>query len=166
MSQGEIEYLDSVSYLKENSGKKSQHYKLRRIVMQGITGVDEKTRLKMTVIDANIFCGNSVNYILIDDSSLEYEFLLGLLNSRLLNWYFKVFSTNSNVNGYEVDNLPMPNIVEVDQKTISNRVDRILAAKRANPEADTSKWEREIDEMVYALYGLTEDEIKVVEGVS
>jgi len=164
MSQGEIEYLDSVSYLKDNSGKKSQHYKLRRIVMQGITGVDEKIRLKMTILDPKIFCGNSVNYILIADKSLEDEFLLGLLNSHLLNWYFKVFSTNSNVNGYEVDNLPMPNIVNVNQKTLSNIVERILAAKGINPQADTSALEKEIDQLVYQLYGLTDEEIKIIEG--
>lgn len=36
--------------------------------------------------------------------------------------------------------------------------------KRYTPDADTSQLEREIDEMVYKLYGLTEEEIKVVEG--
>ena len=40
----------------------------------------------------------------------------------------------------------------------------MLAEKKANPQADTSKEERKIDELVYALYGLSEDEIKVVEG--
>ena len=41
---------------------------------------------------------------------------------------------------------------------------RILAAKRADAAADVSAWEREIDERVYRLYGLTAAEIKVVEG--
>jgi hypothetical protein len=42
-------------------------------------------------------------------------------------------------------------------------VERILAAKRADPAADVSAWEREIDERVYRLYGLTPEEIKIVE---
>jgi hypothetical protein len=42
-------------------------------------------------------------------------------------------------------------------------VDRILKAKQANTAADTSAWEREIDERVYRLYGLTPDEIRLVE---
>ena len=42
-------------------------------------------------------------------------------------------------------------------------VDRILAAKERDPKADTTAWEREIDRLVYELYGLTEDEIKLVE---
>jgi hypothetical protein len=43
---------------------------------------------------------------------------------------------------------------------------RILAAKERDASADTSAWEREIDELVYALYGLTPEEIKIVEGAS
>jgi hypothetical protein len=43
---------------------------------------------------------------------------------------------------------------------------RILGAKRANPQVDTSAWEREIDERVYRLYGLTPEEIKIVEGAT
>ena len=43
-------------------------------------------------------------------------------------------------------------------------MDKILAAKKANPQADTIKEEAEIDRLVYALYGLSEDEIKTVEG--
>jgi hypothetical protein len=42
-------------------------------------------------------------------------------------------------------------------------VDKILAAKRAHPSAETSAWEREIDERVYRLYGRTPEEIKPVE---
>ena len=43
-------------------------------------------------------------------------------------------------------------------------VDRILSAKKSNPFADTTALEREIDRLVYDLYGLNEDEIKIVEG--
>ena len=42
-------------------------------------------------------------------------------------------------------------------------VDRMLAAKQRDAGADTSALEREIDELVYALYGLTPEEIKIVE---
>ena len=44
--------------------------------------------------------------------------------------------------------------------------ERILAAKRADPSADTGGLEREIDEQVYRLYGLTVEEIKIVEEAS
>lgn len=38
-----------------------------------------------------------------------------------------------------------------------------VRAKRANPAADVSAWEKEVDERVYRLYGLTKEEIKIVE---
>jgi hypothetical protein len=43
-------------------------------------------------------------------------------------------------------------------------IDQILAVKAANPQKDTSRLEERIDKMVYALYGLTEEEVRVVEG--
>jgi len=45
-------------------------------------------------------------------------------------------------------------------------VERILTAKRAAPDADTTALEREIDERVYRLYGLTPEEIQLVEEAS
>ena len=40
---------------------------------------------------------------------------------------------------------------------------QILSAKKSDPNSDTSKLEAEIDKLVYELYGLTEEEIKIVE---
>ena len=52
------------------------------------------------------------------------------------------------------------------QKPVERLVDRILAAKQRDAEADVSALERESDELVYALYGLTPEEIKIVEGAA
>ena len=41
-------------------------------------------------------------------------------------------------------------------------MDKITAAKRANPDADTSRWESDIDRCVYTLYGLTQEEVDLV----
>ena len=43
-------------------------------------------------------------------------------------------------------------------------VDQILSAKKQNPEADTSQLKKQIDQLVYKLYDLTEEEIKIIEG--
>ena len=45
MSQGEIEFLDEKAFLKSNRAPKTQHHELKRLIMQGMTGVNEKTRL-------------------------------------------------------------------------------------------------------------------------
>ena len=44
-------------------------------------------------------------------------------------------------------------------------MDQILAAKKSDPEADTNALEQEIDSLVYELYGLTEEETRIVEGI-
>lgn len=68
ISQGDILYLDAELYLKENNTPKSRHHMSQRIVMQGITGVNERYRLKMTLADVGVFCANSVNYLLLDNN--------------------------------------------------------------------------------------------------
>ena len=50
------------------------------------------------------------------------------------------------------------------QKPVERLAERILSAKQQDAGADVSAWERERDELVYALYGLTPEEIKLVEG--
>jgi len=46
---------------------------------------------------------------------------------------------------------------------LDEKVSQILIAKKQDPNADTNALEREIDQLVYALYGLTEKEIQIIE---
>ena len=85
------------------------------------------------------------------------------LNSSTLNFVFSKSSTNSNVNGYEIDNLPIVLADKQHQTRLASLVDQILTAKNANPDRDVSELENEIDQIVYSSYGLTDDEIKIVE---
>jgi hypothetical protein len=102
----------------------------------------------------------------------QINFLLGVLNSRLLSWYFLQRSNIGHRDDFpkivlkETRELPIPNAKGTEQAAIVSRVDDILSAKSADPLADTSAWEREIDERVYRLYGLTAEEIRIVEGAS
>ncbi len=100
-------------------------------------------------------------------------FLLGVLNSKAA-WHF-LKNTCSSLGDPEkggrllmqaiyLETLPIPAATPEDQLVVANLVNRILAAKEAYPAADTSAMEREIDEIVYRLYGLTPDEIAIVEG--
>src|SRR5690606_7522562 len=115
MSQGEIMFLDSDEYLKNNFGARSTHYLQDRIGMQGITGVNEKIRLKMALIPKGTFLANSVNYILMPEGLEQNKVALIQLNSELYNYIFRLTSTKSNVNGYEVNNLPIiPNPISPD----------------------------------------------------
>ena len=162
MSQGEIIYLEENKFLANVSKERKEHLKKSRIVLQGITGVNENYRLKMTIAPRGIYCANSVNYLAFDKNN--NKLLLGVLNSALLNFVFSKFSTNSNVNGYEVDNLPISKDIDsfVSKEKLINLVDIILAKKEKDE--DTTTEELQIDQMVYNLYNLTPEEIAIVEG--
>ena len=63
-----------------------------------------------------------------------------------------------------IDEFPIKEISKDNQQPFIDKVDEILTLKKANPQADTSELEREIDFMVYELYGLTKEEIEIVEN--
>lgn len=166
ISQGEIEFIDSEKLKSVCSAEKISNASRERIVFQRLTGINEKYRLKATMIPSGIFIANSVNNLTYQ-TSYPAKLLLALFNSKLLNSIFKATSTSSNVNGYEVDALPLPQLSEENselQQQIISLVDEILAAKKANHNADTTALEAEIDRLVYALYDLTDNEIKFIEG--
>lgn len=98
-------------------------------------------------------------------------FYLALLNSKLL-WYFLTATGYVLRGGYFVFKtnylMPFPippRLSEADQQPFISLVDQILERKSQNPAADVTALEREIDRKVYQLYGLTDDEIRIVEGV-
>ncbi|MBR5119318.1 MAG: N-6 DNA methylase [Muribaculaceae bacterium] len=159
MSQGEIEHLDEQQYMKEfGTSEKSKHHNFQRIAMQGMTGANDKVRLVMAIVPKGVYLANSCNYILEPDG-FQVEALLGILNSKLINWYFRCFSTNSNVNGYEIENLPIPKIGLTIQNEIKELVNRICTASKVESKA----FEDKINQIVYCLYGLTKEEISVIE---
>ncbi len=91
--------------------------------------------------------------------------LLGILNSNLTFFLFKALLPKLRGDFYEPSYLYFKDfpILNDDSGQIESKVNQILALKKADPEADTSALEAEIDQMVYKLYGLTKEEIKIVE---
>jgi len=79
-----------------------------------------------------VYCAHSVNFITLKKNN-DKKYLLALLNSRLLNFIIKRFNTSSDVNGYEINNLP---IVETQDKEtikkITTLVDKIITVKQKN----------------------------------
>mgnify|MGYP001351589411 CR=1 FL=1 len=162
ISQGELEFLNLQLFERIYSGKKLQDSDSRRIALQGLSGVNEKNRIKATIIDKGCYLANSCNYIL-SPKELDLEVILAYLNSSLMNFVFKAKSTSSNVNGYEIDDLPIIIDTQLNIR-FKEIVTQILSAKNADIKADTIQLEAKIDQLVYELYGLTEEEIKIVEG--
>ncbi|MFC1461047.1 Eco57I restriction-modification methylase domain-containing protein [Verrucomicrobiota bacterium] len=106
------------------------------------------------------------------DNRLDALFLMAYLQSTFVAWYAYNFVYNRAIRtmhfiNYYVTQLPLPKAVIENgsrQTAISDLSRRILAAKKADPSAHTSAIEAQIDSLVYELYGLTDDEIKIVEG--
>ena len=98
------------------------------------------------------------------------KFLAGICNSRMFMIIYETLFGALRMGAglqYQAPQLrvmPIPIVSETQQTPIIALVDRILAAKKENPSADTSALEAEIDALVYKLYGLTDEEIKIVEG--
>ena len=64
---------------------------------------------------------------------------------------------------FVVERIPIPQILTEQQRPFVELVDRILATKDVRPSANTGRLEAEIDRLVYRLYGLTTEEVAVVE---
>lgn len=163
MSQGVIEYVDEPKYLSRfGTSDKSQHHTRPRIVMQGMTGANDKVRLVSTIVPSGYYLAHSCNYIVPSDE-IDLYALLAILNSKAINWYFRCFSTNSNVNSYEVENLPIPRLGRRQEKLLHNLVVNIIEEKQKNPTVDTATNESLIDITVYHLYKLIYDEVLFID---
>jgi hypothetical protein len=145
---------------KNNIALSNQQHKF--LVGQNITGTTDKYRLHFALTDPNevFLFGHTVDKLRVN---IDAHFVLAILNSKLLDWYFRKTSTNNHVNMYEIEQLPIPKITPRKQKTIIHLVNQIISAKTKNSNSDTTKLESKIDRLVYELYDLTEDEIKIIE---
>jgi hypothetical protein len=91
--------------------------------------------------------------------------VLGLLNSRLVLFFYSNITQTIRGGYFRFIGQYLEQIPMVDSTSLETKVEQILSLKKDNPQADTSALEREIDLMVYELYGLSEEEIEIVEGV-
>ena len=103
------------------------------------------------------------------DNSIDNKYLIGILNSRLLDFYNKKKNI-TNQQGFpqilmtDLQSLPIKMATKDQQQPIITLVNQINTIKKEDPEADISFFEHEIDSLVYRLYGLKEDEIQIVEN--
>ena len=152
----------SVLYLKKADLSESRYaaFEQERIVMQRITGVDSKIRIIATMLPKCTYCANSTNYISGCSNQIDLLYLLGVLNSKSINFFFKQTSTNTNVTSKEIAKFPI--LVNVNSiSVITKLVKEILDLKQRM--FDTSALENQIDFLVYHLYGLTYDEVLIVD---
>ena len=109
------------------------------------------------------------NAYILTSKNIPIRFILGLLNSKLLHYYFGFIGVMTAGGAYTlkaatIESLPIAVGTREQQKGIALKVDSILNTKAEDKQADVSSTENEIDHLVYELYGLSEEDIKIVEG--
>lgn len=121
-------------------------------------------------LDQGLFYAEATTFVMYGD---KLRYILGLLNSLVVAKIFKKLYAGGGLGekGYRykkafLENLPIPKITQSNQSTadkIIALVEKILALKESDPKANTQELEQEIDSLVYTLYNLTEEEIKIIE---
>jgi len=122
------------------------------------------------------YASSGLTSLIISDSSYDSNYILAILNSKLLNWYYKQFYRDVNIKPEDLRKIPIKVIPIKEQNIIASKVREILDLNnklvelkskqtdfKAQLEKEIQKLDNEIDEEVYQLYGITEEEKKIIE---
>ncbi|MDU9791204.1 class I SAM-dependent DNA methyltransferase [Helicobacter pylori] len=107
---------------------------------------------------------------IITGDKIEIKYITALLNSRCIYFAMRKFYMGGGIEGElktnNLEKIPIPQITKSNKPTADKiivLVDKILQIKEKDPKANTQKLEKEIDALVYQLYHLTDEEIKIIE---
>lgn len=134
--------------------------------------INRQNRLSVGYCDEKLVFKKDINPFISINKDYKISYLLGIMASKFISFLYLNLSAIANKDDFrqttlaELRKIPIPRINE-NNKQIANKIEsfvnQILAAKKSNPSTDTSNLEAEIDKLVYKLYGLTDEEIKIVE---
>ena len=149
-----FETQDQIAYYPE--------FRTEKIVWKRIGSI-----LRFAYIQHPMFCLDSTCIA----TGKNVKFLTAVLNSRVSHYQLfglapKTGTGDLIVSVQALEPLLVPPITKANEHLVTeieNKVDKIIAAKHADQNTDTSNLENEIDKLVYELYNLTEDEIAIVE---
>lgn len=150
-----------------------------KIFIQAIRNLSLKDRIVAT-LDENGYCFvGTVNSVILNDETYDYKYILGLLNSQLFNAYFKKRFTTISLTASFLGVLPVNTLQTASQQTsaetLIKSVEQLinlkvqlsetqLQSKIEQLESRIDYYKQRINEIVYELYGLTKDEIALIEN--
>jgi len=135
------EFVEIEGFLNKKSDDfKTNDYNKERLICQQISNVDMQKRLKFVFCEKTDILGNSCNYIISTRKEEDLKKMFFILNSELLNWRFKITSSNNHINNYELDELPIVDLDSFELDDFSN------------------------NETICKLYGLTKMETNYILG--
>jgi type I restriction-modification system DNA methylase subunit len=175
---GEKKYIRYDNSLAEF--KPERYFQGKRILLREL--ISRQFSLQASLVEGSFITNKSIQSILVNED-VSPLIVLGILNSKLLSWFFLSVNSVGRRDDFpkivlkQTRELPFPNLSNKNAE--SNKlvilVDRMLELNKELPLATTPQartqlerqiahTDKEIDSCVYALYGLSEEEIKVVEG--
>ena len=155
----------SFNYIKKDEIKKNiKKYQQQKIVIRQVGN-------NITSTIANDITLQSVYCMYSNEKKYSNKFILGILNSTFANFVYKKYiaekQTFPRILLHNLRKITIPAETEVNKKLnkqIENKVDKILKLKEQDTNIDISKFEKQIDKLVYKLYNLTKAEIKIIEN--
>ncbi|WP_338791702.1 TaqI-like C-terminal specificity domain-containing protein [Bernardetia sp. MNP-M8] len=127
-------------------------------------------RVFATYFKENCIIKNVAAVIIKRSDNYQLDYLLGILNSKLITYYIFEQTPKSNNKSYPSFNskllksLPIADVNIDSQKKIGKIAMKILSSKKQNPDTDTSALENEIDILVYKLYDLSYEEVLLIDS--
>lgn len=149
LDSGEHEYV-MPEFIRET--KKREYIGQKRIICQQIANMHKERRVTFALAPENYVLGNSCNFITVleNEYGIDIYTLLGLFNTKIINWFFKLTSSNNHINNYEIDCFPIPvesrfleDISKLVREYLDGRNDEIVDR---------------IEELAEKAYGLKVDE--------
>lgn len=132
--------------------------------------INRQDRLSVCYTNKRMIYKKDINPFIPTDKDFPAKYLLAVMASKLISFLYINISSIATKDDFrqttltELRELPIPLINSDMHSNIIKTVDKILHIKKLNPESDTSSLESKIDLIVYDLYGLTKEEIKIVEN--
>ena len=147
-----------------NVAKSLDSYKHEKIIIRQVgEQINATIDTNMGVTTQSVYCLYPKN----KDEQTHLGALLGILNSRLFDFFYRLVSGDKQMFKRiileNIKALPYPNIQDNHISQIEKLVDEILSAKQSYSEEDTLSQERQIDRLVYQLYGLTYGEVLIID---
>ena len=134
-----------------------------KILVQNTRNEALKTRICAVLDDKSVYGSQGVNFIIPNDVHASLRYLLGILDSTLINYLFATRFLNLAIKAEYLKQLRIPIPSALILKQLESLVSKVLELKKVNIEADTTSLEYQIDFLVYHLYGLTYDEVLIVD---
>lgn len=151
----EISNSETIEYASDTfveTTKKRKYIDSDRIICQQIANMHKARRVTFAYIPSHMVLANTCNFISVSDNDygIDIYALLGIFNTKIIDWYFKLTSSNNHINNYEIDCFPVP-VNAPEMQLISTLVKRYLTEK-------DEKILDEIESLAESAYGLNTSE--------